>query len=56
MEQKGMTFDNYFCYFILLFFSLLKKEGRKKENKETKIVIKSHTFLFHLFDPGLAKH
>ena len=47
MEPKGMTFEHDFCYFILLFFSLLKKEGREKEYKETKIVIKSHTFLFH---------
>jgi hypothetical protein len=27
MEQKGMTFDHDFCYLILLFSSLLKKEG-----------------------------
>ena len=47
MEQKGMTFDHYFCFFILLFSSLLKKEGREKENEVAKIVIKSHTFLFH---------
>jgi hypothetical protein len=32
MEQKGMTFDHDFCYFILLFSFLLKKEGREKEN------------------------
>ena len=42
-----MTFDHDFCYFILLFSSLLKKEGREKENDLAKIVIKSHTFLFH---------
>ena len=47
MEEKGMTFDHVFCYFILLFSSLLKKEGREKENEVAKIVIKSHTFLFH---------
>jgi len=29
MEQKGMTFEYDFCYFILLFSSLLKKEGRE---------------------------
>ena len=40
--KKGMTFDHDFCYFIFLFSSLLKKE-----NKVAKIVIKSHTFLFH---------
>ena len=44
-----MTFDHEFCYFFLLFSSLLKKEGREKENEEAKIVIKSNTFLFHLF-------
>ena len=48
MKQEGMTFDHDFCYFILLFSSLLKKEGREKENDVAKIVIKSHTFLFHL--------
>ena len=42
-----MTFDHDFCYFILLFSSLLKKEGREKENDVAKIVIKSHTSLFH---------
>ena len=47
MKQEGMTFDHDFCYFILLFSSLLKKEGREKENDVEKIVIKSHTFLFH---------
>ena len=47
MELKGMTFDHDFCYFILLFSSLLNKEGREKENDVAKIVIKSHTFLFH---------
>ena len=47
MKQEGMTFDHDFCYFILLFSSLLKKEGRKRENDVAKIVIKSHTFLFH---------
>ena len=48
MKQEGMTFDHDFCYFILLFSSLLQKEGREKENDVAKIVIKSHTFLFHL--------
>ena len=47
MKQEGMTFDHDFCYFILLFSSLLKKEGRERENEVAKIVIKSHTFLFH---------
>ena len=50
MKQEGMTFDHEFCYFILLFSSLLKKEGREKENDVAKIVIKSHTFLFHLYN------
>ena len=26
MKQEGMTFEHDFCYFILLFSSLLKKE------------------------------
>ena len=47
MKQEGMTFDHDFCYFILLFSSLLKKEGREKEKKVAKLVIKSHSFLFH---------
>ena len=47
IKQEGMTFDHDFCYFILLFSSLLKKEGREKENDVAKIVTKSHTFLFH---------
>ena len=47
MKQKGMTFDHNICYFILLFSSLLKKEVSEKENEVAKIVIKSHTFLFH---------
>ena len=46
MEQKGMSFDHDFCYLILLFSSLLKKDGREKENEVAKNVIKSHTFLF----------
>ena len=40
-------FWSRFCFFILLFSSLLKKEGREKRNEVAKIVIKSHTFLFH---------
>ena len=53
MERKGMTFENDFCYFILSFSSLLRKEEREKENEVAKIVIKSHTFLFHRFDDHL---
>ena len=49
MKQKGMTSDHDICYFILLFSSLLKKEVSEKENEVAKIVIKSHTFLFHHF-------
>jgi hypothetical protein len=49
MEQKGI-FD-----FILLFFSLFIWEGREKENEVAKIVIKSHTFLFHPFRMGLSR-
>ena len=55
MEQKGMTFDHDFCYLILFFSSLLKKEkGRENENEVAKIVIKSHihTFLFHQIKIG----
>ena len=47
MEKKGMTFDHDFCNYTLLFSSLLKKEGRENENEVAKIVMKSHTFLFH---------
>ena len=38
MKQEGMTFDHDFCYFILLFSSLLKKEGREKENDVAKVI------------------
>jgi hypothetical protein len=48
MKQEGMTFEHDFCYFILLFSSLLKKEGGEKEKEVAKLVIKSHSFLFHL--------
>ena len=47
MKQKGMTYDHDFGYLILFFSSLLKKEAREKENEVAKIVMKSHTFLFH---------
>ena len=30
MEQKGMTIDHNFCYFILIFSFLLKKRGKRK--------------------------
>ena len=40
MEQKGM---------ILITIFAKKKEGREKENEVAKIVINSHTFLFHRF-------
>ena len=36
MEQKGMTFDPDFCYFILLFSSLLKKIGKRKREWSSK--------------------
>ena len=49
-----MTFEHEFCYFILLFSSLIKKEGKENENEVAKIVIKSHTFLFHPFE--IIKH
>ena len=45
IEQKGMTFDHDFGYSFSIFSSLLKKEGREKEDEVTKIVIKSHAFL-----------
>ena len=56
MKQEGMAFDHDFCYFILLFSSLIKKEGREKENDVAKIVIKSHTFLFHLWACAMHSH
>ena len=37
-----MTFNHAFGY---SFLSLLKKEGKEKENEEAKIVIKSHAIL-----------
>ena len=43
MEQKGMTSDHDFPFLFPP-----KKEGREEENEVPKIVIKSHTFLFHL--------
>ena len=49
IEKKGMPFDHDFCYSFPLFSSLLKKEGREKENEIVKIVIKSHTFLLDQF-------
>jgi hypothetical protein len=47
MKPEGKTLDHDFSYFILLLSSLPTKEGREKENEVAKIVIKSHTFLFH---------
>jgi hypothetical protein len=44
-----MTFDHDFGYsFPFYFSSLLKKEGREKENEVAKIVIKSNAFLLDL--------
>ena len=40
-----MTFDHDFGYFFPLFFSLLKKREKEKENELSKIVIKAHAFL-----------
>ena len=40
-----MTFDNEVGYSFPLFAYLLKKEVRKKGERITKIVIKSHAFL-----------
>ena len=54
MEQKGMTFDHYFSTSFSFFLQLQKKEGREKKNRGAKIVIKSHTFLFHLSNDILA--
>ena len=45
IEQKCMTFDHDFGYSFLLLSSILKREGKEKENKVAKIVIKSHAFL-----------
>ena len=43
MEQKGVTFNHDFSSFLFP----PKKVEREKENEVAKIVIKSHTFLFH---------
>ena len=48
MEKKGMTFDHNFSTSFSFFLQLQKKEGREKKNKVARIVIKRHTFLFHL--------
>ena len=50
IDQKGMAFDQNFFYSFPLFSSLLKKEGREKENEVAKIVIKSHAFLLDRLD------
>ena len=44
IEQKGMTFNHVFCYFILLFSSLFLG-GKRKGKRITKVLVKSHTFL-----------
>ena len=44
IEQKGMTLDQDFSNFILLFFFSLFKEGREKGEIMTKVVVKSHAF------------
>ena len=45
IEQKGMTFEHHFSYSLPLFYSLLKKDRRRKGELIPKIVIKSHAFL-----------
>ena len=52
VEQKGLTSDYNFGYYFPPFFSLLKKEGRRKDEWIAKIVIKSHAFLLDLFLKG----
>ena len=47
IEQKGMTFDHDFCYSLPLFYSLLKKEGRRKKEWIAKIMIRCHAFLLN---------
>jgi hypothetical protein len=49
IKQKGMTFDHDFGHSFPLFSSLLNNEGRRKENKSSKIVIKGHAFLLDLY-------
>jgi hypothetical protein len=43
-----MTFDHEIGYYFPLFSSLLKKEGRRKGELISKIVIKSHALLLDL--------
>ena len=50
IEQKGMIFDHDFGYSFPLFSSLLKIQGREKENKVAKIVIKRYAFLLNLIN------
>ena len=45
IEQKGMTFDNDFCYSFTFSSSIYFQEGREKEKRITKVVVKSHAFL-----------
>ena len=52
IEQKGKNFDHDFGYTFSLLSSLLKKEGREKENEVSKIVIKSRAFLLHQLGIG----
>ena len=54
IKQKGMTFDHDFGYSLSLLSSLLKRE-EEKENKQKKMVIKSHAFLLDLFVHVLRK-
>ena len=49
IEQKGMTFDHDFMLFVLLFFFPLFRREEKKGKRITKVVVKSHAFLFDLF-------
>jgi hypothetical protein len=48
IKQKGMTFDDDFCLFILLSFFPLFQGGREKGKRTTKVVDKSHAFLLDL--------
>ena len=48
MFWSGMSFDQDFRYSFPLFFSLLKKEGRRKGEWIAKIGIKTHAFLLDL--------
>ena len=50
IEQKGMTFDHDFGYFLPLFSSLLQKRGKKKRRMKSKNRVQSHAILLDRYN------